>query len=354
MVDPVWPLSPHTEAKHAILQKYLGAWYPKMASWQNRLVFIDGFAGPGSYSKGEPGSPVIALRAAIDHKHDLSKCELLFLFVESDKARFHHLETTVAALPKPAHVQAHCIAGEFVDVMEELFHELDGNEMAPALIMVDPFGVKGVPYDVIRRLAAYKRSELLVSFMYEPVTRWLESTQFEPYLDAFFGSRDWRRAIPLEREARREFLLDIYVAQLKAAGMQYVRTFEMRDHGNRTEYFLVFGTHHKEGLNVIKQAMWAVDPSGQFQFSDFTNHAQPTLFELEPNYHRLKTQITGRFKASTTTIEAIEDFVIVDTAFLTTHIRKPVLIPLEDDGLIEVSNRRQRHSYAAGTVIKFG
>ena len=353
MGGTIWPLSPHTGAKHAILNKYLGAWYPKMASWQNRLVFIDGFAGPGEYSKGERGSPVIALRAAIDHKHDLSNCELLFLFVEEDNPRFTHLEATVKAIPKPPHIQAHCIEGAFTDVMEQLFRRLDGKPMAPALIMVDPFGVKGVTYQTIKRLAAYRSSELLISFMYESVTRWLDSPQFEPHLDAFFGTSDWRKAIQLHGSERRDFLTTLYVEQLRSAGLQHVRTFEMRDSGNRTEYFLIFGTHHKEGLNVIKQAMWAVDPSGQFQFSDFTDPNQPTLFAMEPDYRQLQNLIIAHFSRTTTTIEAIEDFVIVETAFLTTHVRKPILVPLEDTGKIEVSNRMRRHTYPAGTGIRF-
>ena len=50
--------------KHLILQGYLEAWYPKL-KFARRLVFIDGFAGPGEYLGGEKGSPLIALDAAI-------------------------------------------------------------------------------------------------------------------------------------------------------------------------------------------------------------------------------------------------------------------------------------------------
>jgi hypothetical protein len=57
-----WPLAPHTKIKHEILKRYLNAWLPILGSWAGRVVFIDGFAGPGRYSGGEPGSPVIALQ----------------------------------------------------------------------------------------------------------------------------------------------------------------------------------------------------------------------------------------------------------------------------------------------------
>ena len=91
---------PHTAAKHQILRKYLGAWFPKLA-WTGRVVFIDGFAGPGEYSGGEPGSPLIALDVASKHKGDLSKCDMIFIFVEKDEARFAHLSALLeeTALP---------------------------------------------------------------------------------------------------------------------------------------------------------------------------------------------------------------------------------------------------------------
>jgi three-Cys-motif partner protein len=66
----IWPIVPHTSAKHTILRTYLDAWFPIM-SWKPRVVFLDGFAGPGRYEGGEPGSPIIALESAKTHKAKL-------------------------------------------------------------------------------------------------------------------------------------------------------------------------------------------------------------------------------------------------------------------------------------------
>src|SRR5437868_3544213 len=61
--ETLWPLEPHTLGKHLVLRAYLDAWLPIMARWNGRILFIDGFAGPGEYSTGEDGSPIIALKA---------------------------------------------------------------------------------------------------------------------------------------------------------------------------------------------------------------------------------------------------------------------------------------------------
>ena len=46
----IWPLEPHTKAKHEILKYYLGAWFPILAKGSGRIVYIDGFAFLGYYA----------------------------------------------------------------------------------------------------------------------------------------------------------------------------------------------------------------------------------------------------------------------------------------------------------------
>ncbi len=63
----IWAIEPHTQAKHAILKRYLQAWMPILSLARfPEVLYIDGFAGPGTYTGGEEGSPVIALRAAVE------------------------------------------------------------------------------------------------------------------------------------------------------------------------------------------------------------------------------------------------------------------------------------------------
>lgn len=52
----IWELKPHTKAKHDILRRYLQAWFAIMGQTYPRIVYIDGFAGPGEYDRGEEGS----------------------------------------------------------------------------------------------------------------------------------------------------------------------------------------------------------------------------------------------------------------------------------------------------------
>lgn len=63
-------------AKHAILDQYLKAFFAiqcQCRTWSTPVVYIDGFAGPGTYmtsdknSTEENGSPIVAYQAATEH-----------------------------------------------------------------------------------------------------------------------------------------------------------------------------------------------------------------------------------------------------------------------------------------------
>lgn len=354
----VWPLAPHTGAKHAILRAYLNAWFPILGSWNGRVIFIDGFAGPGEYSEGEPGSPLIALDAIADHRHDLSNCEFVLRFIERDAARARHLKRLLdsreSAGDIPDHVNWDVAHGEFSDVIGHALDSLGDNSLAPAFVMLDPFGPAGVPYDLVTRLARHPRTELLISFMYESIARWLSQPAFEAHLDALYGCQEWRSAASMPAAEKRQFLHDLYRERLELAGMEIVRSFQMLDEGGRTEYFLFFGTHHPKGWSSMKDAMWKVDPISGYLFSDATNPDQLTLFQPEPDYEQLRNFVQGRFAGSVAEIDEVEEFVLMETAFRVPHLRKNVLIPMEDDETIEVlTERSRRKTYPAGTVIRF-
>jgi three-Cys-motif partner protein len=260
--ETLWAIQPHTAAKHAIVRRHLGAWYPKLA-WTGHEVVVDGFAGPGEYIGGEPGSPIVALQTALEHTHNLSGCRLDFIFIEERIDRHLHLVDVIGrlgALPPNVHVQV--IHGEFEFEVEKALADVKSTSETPVFLMVDPFGPSGLPYKLIRSLARRRRVDLLLSFMYGTMTRWLDQPNYERPMTELFGDETWREAVNLEGEARRAYLHRRYQEVLRSGGFSKVGSFELLDGGNATEYYLMFAGHHIEALRAIKAAMWAVDPEG--------------------------------------------------------------------------------------------
>ena len=151
--ETIWPLEPHTVAKHAILEHYLKAWFPILAKNRGRIVYYDGFAGPGRYSKGEDGSPVIALRVALTHKLPPTTVDV-FVFDEKDPARADHLEhVELAALTLPTNLCPEVIRSDFAAALGSTLDLLDREnlKLAPTFAFIDPFGITGLPFSLLSR-----------------------------------------------------------------------------------------------------------------------------------------------------------------------------------------------------------
>lgn len=360
-LDTIWEIAPHTLAKHAILQRYLEAWLPIMTSWSGRVVYIDGFAGPGRYKGGEVGSPVIALTTARDHRVKI-KAEVVFWFVEKEEPRYDHLVQIVKSLEPslPKNFKCQCALGTFDEQMTQILDHLKEQQrrIAPSLVFIDPFGFSHTPFAMIKRIMQNPRCEVLITFVYEQINRFLAHPDQAANHDLLFGTDEWRKVLPIqEPEERHRTIHDIYRDQLLKAGITYVRSFEMLNERNRTGYFLFFGTNDLRGLEKMKEAMWKADPSGKYQFSDYTQaRGTLTLFGDEPDYPFLKELLLAEYAKEEAEIGEIEDFVVAKTPFLRSHIRKKVLKPMEETEEIAVVGSkagRRRGTFPRGTKIKF-
>ncbi|HUS50989.1 MAG TPA: three-Cys-motif partner protein TcmP, partial [Candidatus Paceibacterota bacterium] len=160
----IWQTEQHTEAKHAILRKYLDAWLPIITKWNGRVLYIDGFAGPGESIDGKDGSPIIAIKAVIEHKANIES-EIVMLFIEAKKDRYDHLKQKINSINIPSNIEIKIINAKFDEALTDLFEYLDEQKksLAPAFVFIDPFGFTGIPFTLIKRIMANKKCEVLIT-----------------------------------------------------------------------------------------------------------------------------------------------------------------------------------------------
>jgi hypothetical protein len=102
----------------------------------------------------------------------------------------------------------------------------------------------------------------------------------------------------------------------------------------------------------MKAAMWNADPGGGYRFSDQLAGQDVLFIEDKLDPRPLRTQLLHAFHRCTVTVEALEQYVLVNTPYRETHLRKHALAPLEKEGVISVT-RPGRQQYPKGTLISF-
>jgi three-Cys-motif partner protein len=362
--DKRWDCPPHTKAKHQMLGKYLDAWFPIIASWNGRMVFLDGFAGRGRYTDGSEGSPLIALRHLLDHRYypSMAHREFVFLFVEANKGNAERLQQEIDAFkasrkPWPKKVKVEVIHGKFDQTAAGIIDHLKTQKanLAPTFAFVDPFGYSGLPLELLGELLAYPRTEVFVNFMVGHVQRFIERDGQENAMRGLFGIdvadilEDWDE----DNVDRVDHLRAVYESQLqKIVGFEHVQSFGMINETGNIGYYLVHGTRHRSGVKAMKAAMWSVDPGGGFMFSDRMDGVD-VLFEKTPQLGPLRTAMLAHFAGKKRVpVEDIEWFSILETPYRETHIRK-ILTSLENEGLIDVARTGIRGFPNGKTHIDF-
>jgi hypothetical protein len=271
--DVIMDRDPHTAAKHRILGNYLSAYFPIMASQFSGegICFVDAFAGPGVYTDGGDGSPVIALGAASRPDVISTGCSLDFVFIEEHPGRLAHLKVLLAA--QNTCFGVHMRQGRCEDLLELTLEEL-GLWRRAMFVNLDGWGVD-TPFTLVERIG----------------------------------------------ENKRRFLVDEYRRRLAECGFEFQLTFELTDEGGHS-LFLVYGTSSIYGVRKMKDAMWSVDTAAGSKFRDPRDPNQMAfgLSEDSPDLRVLKTQILEQLSgAERISLQALKDFALRETVYKEVH-----------------------------------
>jgi len=355
----IWEIEPHTLAKHEILRRYLGAWFPILSTHNRKVVYIDGFCGPGRYKGGEVGSPIIALREALKHSKRLDNNQVAFLFMDERDDRIAHLKGELQKFPIPSNFFVQAEAGQFEHKLGKLLNNLEaeGLRLAPTFAFIDPFGFKGLSFDLVRRLLINSKTEVFVNVMVDAVNRFLEhpDQQTRQHIVDLFGTKQVLKIA--QRPCNRVIELRLLYQKQLSKHARFVRYFEMRNCHGRTIYCLFFASNHPLGHVKMKEAFWKVDTSSGLCFSDATNPNQLVLFEIDGT-PELAGDLLRFFGGQRVSVEQVKKYVEDATPFVATHMRG-ALRSLEDEKQITVGEfklngkKRRRNTYPKDVVIDF-
>jgi len=313
-------MEPHTKAKHSILSQYLAAWFPILGNSFRHIVYIDGFACSGRYSNGDIGSPLIAINTIINNPNKL-KADIDFVLIEEREDRFKHLGLEIKDLKIPANCHIYTELGKFENKIHIYLikYTTDQTLIIPIFAFLDPTGFEGLPYTSVRSILENKSCEVFITFMRQHINRFLEhpDDDVRQHILNLFGTDHVLDIARLPADRLNNLRL-LYQGQLRKLA-RFVQYFELRDSKNLPLYDLFFATNHPRGFVKMKEAMWDVDPEGNFSFSDLINPDQMVLFK--DNYTKglskiLQEHFTGR---KSITGKEIREYAEYSTFYINRH-----------------------------------
>ena len=327
MADPdetVYEAEPHTRAKHKILCEYLKRWLPilsnqsRLLGINDRLLYVDGFAGAGEYSNNIPGSPLVAIQTALEHNRDFP-APVHIKFIEKRRDRVEHLRRLINQRQSEIKSSKKIIVddpieGDCEDVIGRLIdeHERQGKHLGPALFFLDQFGYSSFSMGLVKRILehavcevfSYLNWSLLYPFMTDQ-TKWSG-------ISKAFGGDEWKDVLGHQEKAREGRFQEIYQVALRdRGGARYSYPFAMRDSSDRVIYWLFFSSRSLDGLEQMKRAMWTVDRSGGFEFSDKHAGSMGRLFSYDDKW--LAEQLVVELDGKEMEVGEVREYVLTTT-----------------------------------------
>lgn len=360
---------PHHRAKHELLRRYMDVWMPKLGFTYNQVALVDGFASAGRYRDGKRGSPLIMLDAYVGRKDRARfKSPPHFVFIESNKGFARHLKAEVDDYPNLHGATVDVIHGTYEEHFPRVVEYLATAypQPVPTFAFVDPRGYADNPFshiaDCKRRMP--NKSEVMVYLPAAFMARFVATGITAAALTKLYGGPTWEEAAEIDEPSRQragEKLAGLFGDRL-SEHFDWVTSFNVEPE-RRNDYYLLFGTGHKDGLREMKRGMWAVDKQGGEGFKQAkTRPNQPQLFGDDTAGALPDTTILGEllqveFGTRVFTIQEAEDFTLCRTKYLDSpHLRSWALRPLEDAGKLEVVEckpSRRKGDYPPGTKMRF-
>lgn len=362
--DTLWEYEPHTGAKHQLLVGYLHAWYPIMASTSSGINVIDGFAGPGRYTGGEPGSPLLMIDAFVNHKKRspaMDKVQVHFDFIEERHDRVEHLRQELAGLTLPANVHIDGIhEGSFDKVMGGILDAMPATQgLAPTFAFIDPFGYTGHGLQLSSRILRSQKCEVLIYVPLPFIARFIRTSTVEAALDNLYGNSSWKDARTASGKEAETILHQRFLERVRrAAGLAIAFEIDAAPGKGWAGYTLYFGTSNPRGLERMKEAMWRIDPAGGTHFAYSVDPNQLTMFDPTPDLERLEASLRRHFGTKPFTIEQATLFTTLSTPFAPRmHLKSRTLAVAEKAGRLEASQpgnpKRRRGNYPPRTILRF-
>ena len=283
--------------KDLVLGYYLRPYLPKIATQGRPVLVVDGFAGPGKFDDGEPGSPVIICQLLKQATETIRGTTFRAMLVERDPDLAGVLRESIREFASFAEV----VQRPFEDALPDIEQLCATHNV---FLYLDPFTVSGLSWSALDQVFAHvgrtKSVEVLLNFNVHALGRAAcvalgksfaaesgdddqlvgESASTKQSLDDVLGGGWWQDQFASARNFPTAcfVILDGYLRQLRGRFSE-VCWHEIKERHVHAvaKYALVFGSRHPDALVLMNDAM-----SKSLQFQAEKEKAEGFLIEMRP------------------------------------------------------------------------
>lgn len=272
-IDDVYRGREHSFIKHELLKGYLEKLLLIVGTAggharTREITYVDCFAGPwGSEDQSLAGTSIaISLeilegvrRTLTAPPYLITDLKLRAVYVEKSK-RSHRLLTNFLTNNCPPEIEWHALFGDYSELQDEILHRCGKGF---AFFFMDPLGWTDISITKLRKLATRPRSELLITFMYDFVNRFITKDSLREQITGMLGTLDESDLVTIEAKdpkSREAYVVHRYRESLKQAvgseGKEKPRAYHaevMDRQKDRTKYHMVYVTRHPKGIIVFAE-----------------------------------------------------------------------------------------------------
>jgi three-Cys-motif partner protein len=302
-----------TRIKHEMLTKYLKPYFGIRAKGDYiNLLYIDAFAGRGTYDSSSGPQLGSRLRALATFETMKIKDKIGTLFIESDDDFFKNVDAEVTKYDAKSRGMRTptVVHGTFEVEVEKLLDGLKqrGKTLAPSFLFADPCGVEGLRYSTLHRYLTEAEGEALLFFNYDGVTR-IAGLGFKQgkTLSQLFGSDERAQALVARLEgqspgAREDIIIDAYKDALREDVPKLFCTAFRVEHEDKrkTSHYLIHLSRHPLGFALMKDIMWPLgetdEGKGALELEQASISGSEPMFR--PAWDDVKESVLQELRAS--------------------------------------------------------
>jgi three-Cys-motif partner protein len=355
--------------KARIVEKYFWAWakviiskVKKGSSSNQKIAYVDLFAGAGRYEDGSKSTPVKVLETAIADP-DMRNM-LVSIFNDADVKNVNSLQQAIDSIPGIENLKYRPRISKY-EVGENIVKTFQSMKLVPTLLFVDPWGYKGLSLQLVNSVVKDWGCDCIFFFNYNRINMGLSNDAVKEHINALFGqvgADQLRERLKTLTPQERELTVVEYICEaLKEMGGKYVLPFRFRhEMGNRTSHHLIFVSKHPKGYEIMKEIM-AKESSEQtqgvpsFEYNPATLQ-QPLLFELTRPLDQLESMLLDNFSGKTMTMAEIYDQHHLGKPYIKKNY-KTALSNLESQGKVTVHSpedkKRRKGTFADDLKVTF-